>query len=229
MQYQLIRSKRKTISISFDKDGCVVVKAPYWVSKNQINAFVLDKEEWITATRTRLRIAKEKEQKERLQLQNGDELSFLDSRLTLTVIREDRKTGRVKQVQNRLLLWVPYDADYEFKRSLIEKWYRKQASVLLPQKICDFALRLGVHYEGISIKDQKSRWGSCSSKGNLNFNFRILMAPEEVCDYVIWHELCHLVHMNHSEAFWKLVEEFCPKYKACKQWLKDNIKILYQI
>lgn len=229
MQYQLIRSKRKTISISFDKEANVVVKAPKWVSKYQINAFLAEKEEWIDATRMRLLKAREKEQKERLQLNNGDELPLLDERLTITVIRESRKTGRVKQIQNRLLLWVPYDADYECKRTLIEKWYRKQAAELLAQKAYKFAERLGVHYEGISVKDQKSRWGSCSSKGNLNFNFRILMAPEKVCDYVIWHELCHLVYMNHSKEFWNLVASYCPEYRTCKQWLRENTQILYQI
>ncbi len=229
MEYQLIRSKRKTISISFDKEAKVVVKAPYWVGKYQIDAFVQEKEEWIEATRIRLLKARDKEQKEQLSLNNGDELLFLGKKLILTVIREDRKNGRVKQVQNRLLLWVPYDADYELKRACIEKWYRKQASELLSEKAYEFSRRLGVHYEGISIKDQKSRWGSCSSKGNLNFNFRILMAPEKVCDYVIWHELCHLVHMNHSKEFWQLVASFCPEYRACKQWLKENAKILYRI
>lgn len=229
MQYQLIRSKRKTLSISFDKEANVVVKAPYWVSKHQIELLVKEKEDWIEATGKRLRNTREKEQKERLQLNSGDSLFFLGEELVLTVIREERKTGRAKRVQDRLLLWVPYDADYEFRRFLIEKWYRKQAAELLPKKAEKFAERLNVRYKGIAIKDQKSRFGSCSSRGNLNFNFRILMAPEKVCDYVIWHELCHLVHMNHSEQFWQLVASVCPEYKVYKQWLKDNIKALYQI
>lgn len=229
MQYKLIRSKRKTISISFDDDVNVIVKAPNWISKAQINSFVSEKEDWIIATRVRLINAKRSELKERLQLINGDELPFLDGKLMLTVIREGRKTGKVKQIQNRLLMWVPYDADYELKRSLVEKWYRKQAAELISQKTYQFANQLGVQYKDISIKDQKSRWGSCSSKGNLNFNFRIMMAPEKVCDYVIWHELCHLVHMNHSEAFWKLVSSNCSNYKISRQWLKENVKKLYPI
>ena len=229
MQYKLIRSKRKTISISFDNDVNVVVKAPNWVSKSKIDSFVSEKEDWINASRVRLINAKKNELKERLQLKNGDELPFWNEKLTLTVIREERKTGKVKQIQNRLLLWIPYDADYEMKRSLVEKWYRKQAAELISQKTYQFANKLGVQYKDISIKNQKSRWGSCSSKGNLNFNFRIMMAPEKVCEYVIWHELCHLVHMNHSESFWNLVSSNCSDYKICKQWLKENVKMLYQI
>ncbi|MBQ8597165.1 MAG: M48 family metallopeptidase, partial [Lachnospiraceae bacterium] len=84
-----------------------------------------------------------------------------------------------------------------------------------------------VTYEDIRIKDQKSRWGSCSSKGNLNFNWRIVMAPEPVCDYVVIHELCHLVHLDHSERFWKLVESICPGYEQYKKWLKTNGSRLY--
>lgn len=229
MQYQLIRSNRKTIAISFDQDMHIVVKAPDWVSTNEINRFVQQKSQWIEATRIRLLNARQKQKQERLQLQNGDELPFLGQKLMLTVIREDRKTGRAKLVQNQLLLWIPYEADYEFRRAVLEKWYRKKALELLPGKVACFAKTLGVRYCGISIKDQKSRWGSCSSKGNLNFNFRIMMAPEKVCDYVIWHEVCHLVYMNHSMEFWKLLEEFCPEYHDCKKWLKDNVTKLYQI
>lgn len=163
------------------------------------------------------------------KLVNGDILPFLDEMLTLTIIREDRKTGRIKQVKNRLILWIPYDADYHIRRTLVEKWYRKQASEMILKKTETFAERLGVTYQNIFIKDQKSRWGSCSSRGNLNFNFRIIMAPELVCDYIIWHELCHLIHMNHSNDFWELVGTVCPDYKSCKRWLKENSQRLYLI
>lgn len=229
IQYQLIRSKRKTISISFDKEINIVVKAPYRVSKLQIDAFVKEKEDWIIATQNRLFDVREKKLKEMPKLISGDTLPFLGQMLFLTVIREERKTGRVKLVKNRLIIWVPYDADYEFRRSLVERWYRKQASEVFAKKASGFAKQLNVNYKGISVKDQKSRWGSCSNRGNLNFNYRILMAPEMVCDYVIWHELCHLIHMNHSEEFWLLVNNVCPNYKICKKWLKDNEKVLYQI
>ena len=86
---------------------------------------------------------------------------------------------------------------------------------------------LGVSLEEIHMKDQKSRWGSGSGRKNLNFNWRIIMAPEEVCDYVIIHELCHLQFMDHSTNFWSLVSEFCPEYQKQKAWLKEHGKDLY--
>ncbi len=227
MQYILTRSKRKTIAISFDRDGNLCVKAPFWVSKREIEAFLKEKEEWIEATAVRLRNRRIKEAAERMQLNNGDVLSYLDSFLTLTVIRENRQRGKVVRVNDRLILTVPYAADYEYKKSMLEKWFRREAAEVLQRKAAEFAKLLSVSYEDIKIKDQKSRWGSCSSKGNLNFNFRIIMAPEKVCDYVVKHELCHLVHLDHSDAFWALLASIHPETAECRKWLKENGKKLY--
>lgn len=226
-QYQIIKSKRKTISLSFDKECNLVVKAPLWVPQRQIEAFVAQKAEWIEATKIRLLCARDKADESRIKLESGDTLYFLGDKRILTVIREDRKRAKVISTMGRLLLYVPYEADYEYKREQLEKWYRKEAAELLKEKAEEFAARLQVTYSDIKIKDQKSRWGSCSSKGNLNFNWRIIMAPEPVCDYVVIHELCHLKHMDHSENFWKLVESICPEYRQYRKYLKDKGMCLY--
>ena len=81
---------------------------------------------------------------------------------------------------------------------------------------------MNVQYGRITIRNQKTRWGSCSSKGNLNFNCLLMLAPDEVVDYVVIHELCHLIEMNHSKAFWKQVEQMMPDYKKHRKWLKDH-------
>ncbi len=227
MQYQLIRSKRKSIAISFDRDGNLTVKAPSWVSRSRIDAFVASKEEWILATAVRLEREREKALAGRLRLENGDELSYLGEKRVLSVIREQRSRARVSCVTDRLLLWVPYEADYEMKRACLEKWYRRQAQSVFAQKAQEFAEILGVDFKEIHIKDQKSRWGSCSGRGNLNFNWRLIMAPEPVCDYVIIHELCHLRFMDHSACFWELVGSICPEYKQYRRWLKENGQRLY--
>ncbi len=162
-----------------------------------------------------------------MTLENGDILFYLGEKRILNVIREQRTRAKVKCAMDRILMWVPYEADYEYKRECLEKWYRKEALCLISEKAEEFAESLSVCFENIRIKDQKSRWGSCSSKGNLNFNWRIIMAPEPVCDYVIIHELCHLVFMDHSVNFWNLVESICPQYRQYKKWLKENGKKLY--
>lgn len=160
-------------------------------------------------------------------LENGDILYYLGDKKTLTVIREPRTRARVRGVKDRILMWVPYEADFAYKKEQLEKWYRKEAFAIISRKAEEFAGLLSADFKMIRIKDQKSRWGSCSSKGNLNFNWRIIMAPEVVCDYVIIHELCHLVFMDHSAHFWNLVESICPDYRQCKKWLKEKGNLLY--
>lgn len=166
-------------------------------------------------------------QMQHLKLENGDTLFYLGEKRTLTVIREERKRARVVSALNRLILYVSYEADFEYKRKELEKWYRKEAAVVLAKKAAGYAQQMHVYFKELHIKDQKSRWGSCSSRRSLNFNWRILMAPEPVCDYVLIHELCHLNHMNHSKDFWQMVERYCPEYKQYKLWLKENIRLLY--
>ncbi len=95
-----------------------------------------------------------------------------------------------------------------------------QAKAYLPFRVEYFADIIGVKYGRVTVKHQVSRWGSCSSKGNLNFNCLMMLCPENIRDYIIIHELCHLKELNHSPRFWAEVERFCPDYKACKRWLK---------
>lgn len=96
------------------------------------------------------------------------------------------------------------------------------AAKVLPEKVRLFADQMGVSYGRITIRSQRTRWGSCSPKGNLNFNCLLMLAPAEVQDYVVIHELCHRKEMNHSATFWGAVETFCPDYRVHRKWLKDN-------
>lgn len=99
--------------------------------------------------------------------------------------------------------------------------YREMARGVIVPRVISYAERMQVHFHDIQIKEQKSRWGSCSSKGNLNFNWRLVLMPQEVLDYVVVHELCHLRYMNHSKEFWAYVEEIMPDYMRWKKWLKE--------
>ncbi len=93
---------------------------------------------------------------------------------------------------------------------------------VIPVKAKHYANLMNVRYGRITIRNQKTKWGSCSGKGNLNFNCLLMLAPDEVVDYVVVHELCHLIEMNHSKAFWEQVEQVMPDYKKQKQWLKEH-------
>ena len=102
------------------------------------------------------------------------------------------------------------------------KTLAEQALKFIPQRVEYFARQVGVTYGRITIRNQKTRWGSCSSKGNLNFNCLLMLAPTEILDYVVVHELCHRKEMNHSKAFWTEVEKVLPDYRQSVQWLKEN-------
>ncbi|MEE0282803.1 MAG: M48 family metallopeptidase [Lachnospiraceae bacterium] len=103
-----------------------------------------------------------------------------------------------------------------------EKELRERAKSVLAQRTAYFARQIGVTYGRITVRDQKTRWGSCSQTGNLNFNFRLILAPSEVLDYVVVHELCHRRQMNHSTQFWQEVAQVLPDYRKRKAWLTEN-------
>ena len=117
--------------------------------------------------------------------------------------------------------------DYEEDPKL-EAAYRRKARERIGQRTAYFAALMGVTYGRISIRSAKTRWGSCTSEGNLNFNWRLIFAPEKVLDYVVVHELAHRKEMNHSPAFYAVVASVMPEYKIYEKWLRDNGKTLWQ-
>jgi predicted metal-dependent hydrolase len=105
-------------------------------------------------------------------------------------------------------------------RAALERWYRRAAKAEIAQRVEHAVATAGVDYERLSIRGQRTRWGSCSSSGTLSFNWRLLLAPEAVLDYVVWHEVCHLRVPDHSKRFWRLVERHVPGYRAQERWLR---------
>ena len=106
--------------------------------------------------------------------------------------------------------------------ALVTVWLREKANETLKDKTKEWAEKIGVEYNNIVIKDQRTCWASCSGKKNINYSYRIIKMPLAVQDYLIVHELCHLVHMNHGQEYWQLVAQFCPDYKSHRRWLNDN-------
>ncbi len=111
----------------------------------------------------------------------------------------------------------------EIKRlKVMDVRFRKAAKEYFPKRVAYYHTMTGGNYTKITIRDQKTRWGSCSSNGTLSFNYRLMYAPPRILDYVVVHELCHLTHMNHSKDFWNMVASIMPEYKTYRQWLKDH-------
>ncbi|MBQ3404074.1 MAG: M48 family metallopeptidase [Oscillospiraceae bacterium] len=179
MDYQIIKSKRKTVGIQV-KMGRVIVRAPMRAGRAEIESYVQRLRPWI---------------------------------------EKQLETQRRREAEAEKLPPL-YDEDI---RALAEK-----AKARIPERVAYYAPIIGVSYGRITIRNQRSRWGSCSSKGNLNFNCLLMLTPPEVLDCVVVHELCHIRHMNHSKEFYADVLRVCPDYRESEKWLKEKGSALMQ-
>lgn len=158
---------------------------------------------------------------------DGETLPVLGVEHNLKVIpNANTSITTVKRQDNTLLIRLasdyPEDSQRDHIRKVLERWFRKQARPYLTERTDFWAAKIGVEYQGISIKGQRTRWGSCSVQGHLNYNWKLMMAPPEAIDYLVIHELCHLIEMNHSPAFWAIVESYCLDFAHWKRWLREN-------
>ncbi len=222
ISYQVIRSsKRKTVSIQFDGTS-VVVRAPKNLSEEIIVQIVQKKSRWI---KEKLKIQEEvlSRIKPRKYI-DGELYSFLGENYLLKVV--DGKPGRVQLKHERFVVQIPDDFSTEKKKEFIRtqmiEWYQEHGLICLNNKVKRFSEVLGVSPSSVGIKSYKSRWGSCSRDGNLTFNWRVIMSPHRYVDYLVVHELCHLVHMNHSREYWEKVESIIHDYQECRNWFRLN-------
>ncbi len=137
-----------------------------------------------------------------------------------TQLRVRSEPGRTRPHRTGDTLLVPAEADRA--AAAIERWYRRAAAKEIAPRLDRAANELGASYAKLTIRGQRTRWGSCSTSGAMSFNWRLLLAPEAVLDYVVWHEACHLRVMDHSPNFWELVRRHCPDYDVHRRWLRAH-------
>lgn len=219
-EYELVRSNRKTVGIIIKTGGEVCIKAPYGMSRKEIEAGLERKQSWILQN-----IAKMKEQGEKILVKSyetGEKLLYLGQEFTL--VRKPSISGSrvyVRQEEDTIAVYGNLKQAEQVKAAL-EKWYQQKAVIWMTKRLNYYKERIGVQYKKVSFKNPKTRWGSCSSTKNIMLNWKLIMAPGEIIDYVICHELCHLLEMNHSSAFWALVEQQIPDWRTRRAWLKEN-------
>lgn len=218
--YIVRKSERaKNVRLSLGLEGILQVVVPQKYSLGKIEPLLKEKEKWILSKYeeiTRARVAREEALEEASSV-----LRYLGKEYSLVTILDAQNPIRVVLEGDRALVTLPENSE-ELLRRVTEAWYRWAAREIFMERTKIFAAKMGVTYRQIFIKNQKTRWGSCSEKGNLNFNLRLVMAPLEVVDYIIIHELAHLKEMNHSKKFWEIVDRFCPNRRKCQAWLKNN-------
>jgi len=203
-----------------EKEKKIIVKAILYASTTEVQNLVERKADWI-AGKTELAEKLQKDKPVHHYI-SGEVFYYRGKPLTLNlIVNQDRTHIMIKKQADTLLVVSP-TGESDVIKSAVIKWYRKQAREVLQQKVFYFQRFIGKSIGDIRIKEQKSRWGSCSSKGNLNFNWKIIMAEDEIIDYLVVHELCHRLYMNHSREFWNSVERIIPDYKTKEKWLKEN-------
>ncbi|MBQ3505322.1 MAG: M48 family metallopeptidase [Clostridia bacterium] len=215
---KIIRSNRKTLAVAVDLFGRVTVRAPKSCGEARIFAFLKDKESWILS-----RQAKAQGFIERLPSENLDGFTFLLLGRNCTAKLTDEK--RVAFDAQRYIVYLPKN---NAKTALV-KWLKDNAKRILTEVTARTAERMGITYRSVAITSAKTRWGSCTGDNAIRYTFRLIYAPKEVLEYVVVHELAHVLQKNHSKAFWAVVEKYCPAWKSQRKWLKDNailIKIL---
>jgi hypothetical protein len=218
--YTIMRSaRRKTVGISIGPDNRVIVRAPFSLGERRIAEILAGKSAWIMK-----RMALNSERGLRMrprEYADGEEFLFLGKSYPLE--RVEGWKG-VALMEGRLCVGIPRaDGDGCGRiAARIWRWYRSHALGILIDRVNAYRERLGAAPKTVRIKTLRSRWGSCSSRGYLNFNWLLVLAPLEIIDYVVVHELCHFAHPDHSPRFWKLVESVLPDYRERRKWLKTR-------
>ncbi|MCB8994711.1 MAG: M48 family metallopeptidase [Bacteroidales bacterium] len=213
------RARRLSIRIRSFND--VRVSIPYYSSFRQAEAFVSSKSTWIQKTQA-------------LLLEKAGAVTIFNELTEFSTLRHDLKIERIdgnilkrKIADGKILVSVPFTQEVSSKTvqskirtAILEAW-RKEAKEILPERIAALALQHGFKFSGLSVKNMKTRWGSCTGKNSINLNLHLVRLPDHLRDYVILHELVHTVHKNHGKYFWSSLDKLCGNAKALARELKN--------
>ncbi len=210
---------RRTMELQIDDEGDIRVLAPIFTSKQQIINSLEKKIDWIVKKR-RLVLGR----KIILDLSNKPErISILGSNYQINILHShDNKIT----IRENIVEVYAKDIDQSTIELMLKQWLREIAYDIVKERLDYFSKLMDLEYHRLIIKDQKTRWGSCSNLGNININFRIITFPMEVIDYLVVHELSHIKHMDHSKEFWENVKTYIPDYKHRRKLLREREKIV---
>lgn len=211
--------ERKSLEISVEPPNIVNVVAPIDTTEEVIDQKVKKKAQWIVQ---KLFLFKDMEyQKINRELVNGESFMYLGRNYSLQLIRDEKiKEPIVKLFQGKFYITTP-DMNQEQLKTSLEKWYREKTLEKVLEKASYYQHFFKKTPNAIKVKEQHKRWASCTSKNELLFNWRCVMAPSSVLDYIVVHEMCHMFYLNHSKEFWDLLSSVMPDYEWRKEWLKN--------
>ncbi|MHB1407018.1 MAG: M48 family metallopeptidase [Desulfitobacteriaceae bacterium] len=221
-----VRAKRIIITVFVDK---VRVSVPRGATSKKVKEFVNANkqrilEHWLNLQEKQEARTHHSEVPSDIPMQGS--IPYLEGTVSYQTYIQKRTHIGLEFSEHSLDIYLPESSSSEKRSHLIREvliyWYKNEARKVFQAKLAHYAASMGVRYGQVSIKEQKTKWGSCSGKGNINLNWQIIRAPEKVTDYVIIHELAHLKYMNHSPDFWKVVAQEMPEYKVWKKWLREH-------
>jgi len=208
IDYMVRRSERaRRVRVTVDHRGVEVV-LPRRAPEREAAAAIRELEPWI------LRRVRELERAQEAVAARGDSVPYLGEVLTVR-----REPGRMRVHRRGMELLTPAGPE---RVPALERWYRRAAHDEIAPRLERACALAGSSYSKLTIRGQKTRWASCSRSGAMSFNWRLLLAPEAVLDYVVWHEVCHLEVMDHSPRFWSLLERWCPDHREHSRWLRRH-------
>lgn len=207
-------ARRRTLSLELRPDGSLTVAAPRGMALTTIRAFVESRRVWIEAKRALI----SQPVPARPALESGARLSYLGADLVLNVASAPARRAACRRESDTLVIEVPHNKPM---RPAIEAWYRREAARHAAARVAHFAPQVGRAVNRITIRAQRTRWGSCSSSGAISLNWRLMQAPPEIFDYVVVHELCHLLVPNHSPRFWAEVARVLPDWRSRRAELRQ--------
>jgi predicted metal-dependent hydrolase len=212
--YSVRRAPRaRRVRVRVDPERGVEVVLPTRAPERAAAAAIAELSPWIER-----RLAELARVRARVTQRDGSWLPYLDERLTLVAEPERRRAHRDGNV-----LLIPAG---EHARAATERWYRRAAREEIGGRLDAATAAAGTRYRALAIRNQRTRWASCARDGAMSFNWRLLLAPERVLDYVVWHEVCHLEIADHSPQFWALLERRLPEWRDPAAWLRENGPVL---
>jgi len=215
---ELVRTRRRTIELIVTGDGRLVVRAPLRTARASIDEFIERKRDWIIR---KIGEAAGRTLPQARQFRDGETLLYLGRQHE---VRVNGSAGVSIQFRDGIFYIpqqvVPYAARF------LRSWYRKEALRLITERCRHFSHVFGYAHKSVRISNADKRWGSCGPSGTLNFSWKLVMAPPDVIDYLVVHEMAHISHPDHSRLFWAAVESVLPDYRSSRDWLKDNGHLL---
>lgn len=206
--YRLIRKKRKTLSIKVQKDGAIVVSVPIFCPQSEIDAFLRKNTAWIERKRAEVLSQKNR----RLAFVDGEKVPFFGTEYPIRLVDASKAT------LSDGAICLPAVSP----RAGLEKLYRRELTLFLSHAISVYEEKMNIRPTGVRITSARTRWGSCSGKNSLSFSFFLAMCEPSAIEYVVVHELCHIVHKDHSPRFWAAAESFFPACRAERAYLKAH-------